>query len=211
MIDRRQFLVAVGGASGAALVASACSSGGGNGPTAVSQPAVTRADHLEGDLAIASLLASIENLLTAVYQTGIDRADRYGPYSPAVASLLSGAQAQHKDHATAWNSILTGAGKPGVTGVDLSVKSQTTDPPLNRARDVTGLLGVVSDLENLAATTYLAAIGALDNIAAVKVAASIHPVEHEHVGAITFLLGKNLGTDSFTHADGARTTTDSIG
>ena len=38
------------------------------------------------------------------------------------STFATTAQAQHKDHAAAWNGVLTGAGKKAVTGVDLTVK-----------------------------------------------------------------------------------------
>jgi hypothetical protein len=44
-----------------------------------------------------------------------------------------------------------------------------------------------------------------------KVAASIHPVENQHVAALAFLLGRNVAADNFAHPDGARTPSDAIG
>jgi hypothetical protein len=160
---------------------------------------------------VAALLASLENLLVGVYQDGIDRRERLGPYAPAVTAFLETAQRQHKEHAAAWNSILSGAGKPGITGVNLNVKGATADPALFRARDAVGLLGVCDEVGRVVATTYLAAMGSLQNNAALKVAASIHPVECEHLGVLAFLLGRQLPSDSFTHVEGARPTSDAIG
>jgi hypothetical protein len=197
-----------GGAAGAGLL-TAC--GGGRKPAPEAQPVVTRADRLEGDLSVAALLVSLENLLVSVYQEGLDKKDKFGPYPPAVMSALDTALRQHKQHAVAWNGILTGAGKPGITGVDLTVKVATADPVLSRARDYNALLGLCQDLETLMSSTYLAAMGALENLAALKVAASIHPVENQHVGALGFLLGRALATDGFGRTDGARPTSDSIG
>lgn len=211
--DRRQFLQLLAGAAGAVgagVLLGAC--GGPDGaPNPLDQTPMTRADTLEGDLAIAALLASIENLLVGTYQEGLDRKDRLGPYPPGVLAMLEAAQAQHRQHAVAWNSILTGAGKPGVTGVNLTLKGSLTEGPLLRARDFQALLGVCHDLEGVNAITYLHAIGALENNAAVKVAASIHPVEHQHVATLTFINGQKLATESFGRTDGARTTTDIIG
>jgi hypothetical protein len=211
--DRRQFLqllAGVAGAAGAGVVLGAC--GGPDGaPNPLEQTPMTRADTLEGDLAIAALLASMENLLVATYQEGLDRRDRLGPYPPGVQAMVEGALAQHRQHAVAWNSILTGAGKAGITGVNLTLRASLTEGPLLRARDFYALLGVCQDLEGVNAITYLHAIGALENNAAVKVAASIHPVEHQHVAVLTFLNGQKLATESFGRSDGARTTADTIG
>lgn len=208
-MDRRAFMRLAGRLAGAGLIAGACSDAGPPDPEG--RTPVTQADHLEGDLAIAALLASLENLLVAMYQEGLDRRERLGPYPPAVQSMFEHAQRQHKEHATAWNGIITGAGKPGVTGVNLTVRAANGDPQLNRARDSSGLLTLYQDLESVTAITYLDAIGALENNAAIKVAASIHPVENEHIAALTFLGGRNLAAESFGRVDGARRTTDAIG
>src|SRR5207253_3597543 len=129
-------------------------------------------------------------LLGFAYQDGVTRKDRFGPYSPAVQAVIEGALQQHKEHAVAWNSILTGAGKPGITGNDLTVKGATLDPQLTRSRDTTGFLSACYDLENTTAVTYLATMGTFENVAALKVAASIQPVENQHVAALGFLLGR---------------------
>jgi hypothetical protein len=209
-VDRRGFLLLAGGATGAAALLGACGGSSSARPPDV-KPVITSPNHLEGDLSVAALLASMENLLVSVYQEGIDKKDKFGTFPPGVMAVVTAAQQQHKDHAVAWNGILTGAGKPGVTGVDLSVKSAAVDAPLARARDYSSLLSLCHDLGTVTASTYQAAIGALQNVAALKVAASIHTVEHEHVAVLNFLLGRNPPPDSFSHVDGARTTTDNIG
>jgi hypothetical protein len=207
-MGRRQFLAAASAVGGAVLLG-ACSDGASRPPD--SQPVVTRPDSLEGDLSVAALLASLENLLVSLYDEALERQERFGPHPPAVLAFMEHAQRQHREHAVAWNSVLTGASRPGVTGVNLTVKAATTDPGLVRARDYYNLLQTADDLENITATTYLHAIGALENNAAIKIAASIHPVEHEHIGALAFLLGRGLGTEPFGRSDGARPTSDSIG
>ena len=205
---RREFLAVAAATTGAGLLA-ACS--GGDDARPPDQPVATRADQLEGDLSVAALLVSLENLLVAVYQEGLDKKDKFGPFPPAVMSMLETALRQHKEHAVAWNGILTGAGKPGITGVDLTVKAATSDPGLARARDPSALLGICQDVETLVSSTYLAAMGALENLAALKVAASIQPIENQHIGVLAFLGGRALPTDSFGRTEGARPTSDNIG
>jgi hypothetical protein len=209
-IDRRRFLLLAGGAAGGAGLLAGC-----GGPSAErppdDRPVPTSPDHLEGDLSVAALLVSMENLLVGLYSEGLENKEKFGDLPPPVLALVTTAQRQHRDHAAAWNGILTGAGKPGITGVNLTVKAATIDVPLARARDYGALLSICQDVGNLTASTYQAAMGALSNVAAIKVAASIQAVEHEHVGVLNFLLGRNLPADSFGHVDGARTTTDRIG
>ncbi len=209
-LDRRQFLLVAGATGGAGLLAGCGSSSPARPPD--DTPVVTSPEHLEGDLSIAALLASLENLLVSVYQEGIDNAkDKFGTIPPPIMSVITTAQRQHREHAAAWNGILTGAGKPGVAGVNLNAKAENVNVPLARAKDYGALLSICQELGNLTATTYQAALGALQNVAALKVAASIHPVEHQHIAVLNFLLGRNPPADSFTHVEGARTTADHIG
>ncbi|MFN8025494.1 MAG: ferritin-like domain-containing protein [Acidimicrobiia bacterium] len=117
---------------------------------------------------------------------------------------------QHKDHAAAWNGVLTGAGKQAVTGVDLTVK-QSVDAAFAKVTDVPGLAKLALDLEESAAATYLAAIGAVKSKAGLATAASIHPVELQHAAILHFLLGEYPVPDAFAKTTGARTTSDKIG
>ena len=205
MIDRRTFVLSAG-----ALVLAACGDDGN--PRPVDPTIVSDPGKLEGDLAVAGLLASLDNLLVTVYQEGIDRRDRLGGYPAAVLTALEAAQRHHREHAAAWNSILTGAGKSPVTGVNTTVRTAVADPQFFRAREVNQVLSLCHEIENVAAATYVAAIGGLNNLAAIKIAASIQPVESAHVSVLGFLMGRPLPTDSFSRSDGvARTPTDTIG
>jgi len=204
-VNRRTFL------QGSLLATAAAACGGSGGGNRPDPTAVTRGDKLEGDLSLAALLVSLENLLVYAYQDGLNRRDRLGPYPPAVQPAIEELLRQHQEHAVAWNSVLTGAGRPGITGANLTVKAATIDPQLFRARDTVSYLSVLHDLENLTAITYLATLGAFENVAALKVAASIHPIENQHVAVLGFLLGRNPPADAFARADGARTPNDAIG
>src|SRR5919202_3184930 len=166
-LDRRRFLLAGAAATGAGVLA-AC--GGGDEPRPEDNPSGPRPDRLDGDLAVAALLVSLENLLVSVYQEVLDKREKLGPLPQAAVTLVETVQKQHREHAGAWNGILTGAGKPGITGVNLTVKTMTAEPGLLRMRDGGALLSVSQELETITAATYLAAIGAIDNNAALKVA-----------------------------------------
>ncbi len=115
---------------------------------------------------------------------------------PAVVTFAQTAQSQHKDHAAAWNGVLTGAGKKAVTGVDLTVK-KSVDQAFAKVKDVPGLAKLALDLENVAAATYLAAIDVVKNPAGIKTAASIQPVELQHAAILNFLLGQYPVPDAF--------------
>jgi hypothetical protein len=212
-VDRRRFLLAAGTVAstvGSAGVLAGC--GGDDEPRPVEEPVITYPERLEGDLSVAALLVSLENLLVLFYQEALDRRERAPAIPPASLAFLETALQQHKEHSVAWNTILTGAGKPAITGVNLAVKGATTDPAVARLRDGGALpLAVCHEVETVNAATYLAAMGAIENNAVLKVAASIHPVESAHVATLAFLLGRAPTPEAFTRVDGARPNTDSIG
>jgi hypothetical protein len=217
--SRRAFLLG-GGAllGGAALVAS-----GATGITAAA--ARTRASagvptlaplkkvqKLTGDLAVVALAASLENLAVATYQAGIDAATagKLGTVPPAVVTFATTAQSHHKQHAAAWNAVLTSSKKSAVSGVDLTVKKDV-DAAFTQVSDVPGLAKLALTLENGAAATYLTAINVVKVPAGIKTAATIQPVEMQHAAILNFLLGQYPVPDSFSKTDGARTTKDKIG
>lgn len=206
---RRDFLTATGVAG---ALATGCRSRARDDASEEQVTGITRLDRLEGDLAIAALANSLENLAIALYQAARDLvADgKLRDVPPAVVRYIETAQEQHTEHAKAWNGIITGTGKPGVTGVNLALKTQL-EPMVARSRDYVGISTVFLELESITAASYLAAIGAVTNNAALKVAASIHPVELEHVAFLNVLLGRQPTPDAFAKTDGARPITDTIG
>jgi hypothetical protein len=213
--SRRGFLLGTGAfLGGAALVAA----GGGQAMALASTPSSRRGLHpqaqkLTGDLAVVALAASLENLAVATYQSGIQAATagHLGTVPPAVVTFAMTAQSQHKDHAAAWNAVLTAAKKPKVTGVDLTLKNSVIDPAFAQVTDVTGLAKLALELENTAAATYLAAIGVVKSPAGVETAATIEPVEEQHGAILNYVLGQYPVPNSFTPTTGARPTSDQIG
>jgi hypothetical protein len=169
---------------------------------------------LTGDLAIAALAAALENTAVATYQAGLDAATagKLGAVPPAVATFAKTAQAQHKDHAAAWNAVLTAAGKPAVMGIDKTVQDTIVTPGFATVKDVVGLAKLALALEDAAAATYLNGIeNALQDRGAIKVAASIQPVEMQHSAILRFVLGDYPVPDSFAKVAGARGPDDVIG
>jgi len=213
--SRRGFLVG-GGATLGALALAACSSSTSSksvgNPTPTDAPGAPNGA-LSGDFAIAASAASLENLAVGTYQAGLDAATagKLGTVPPSVATFAATAKAQHADHAAAWNSILTNAGKKPVTGVDLTVKNSVVDPAFAQVSDVTGLAKLALGLENVAAATYLNDIGVMENNNALKIAASIQPVEMQHAAILNFVLGQYPVPDAFAKTDGFRPPGDQIG
>jgi len=216
---RRRFLMGAGViAGGVALAACGSSSkssgsattttGGASSTTGGGNPT-----GLTGDLAVVALAASLENLAVQTYQGCISaaQAGKLGTVPPAVVTFAQTAMSHHKDHAAAWNAVLTGANKTPVSGVDLTVKTGVVDPAFAQVKDVAGLAKLALDLENVAGSTYLAAIGGITSPAGIKTAASIEPVELQHAAILNFVLGNYPVPDAFTKTDCARTTSDEIG
>ncbi len=213
--SRRRFLTG-GGAALGALAFAACSSSSSSkslgNPTPTDPPGAANGP-LGGDFAIAASAASLENLAVGTYQAALDAATagKLGTVPPAVATFVTTAKAQHADHAAAWNSILANAGKKPVTGVDLTVKDAVVDPAFAQVTDIAGLAKLALGLENVAAATYLNHIATIENNNALKVAASIQPVEMQHAAILNFVLGQYPVPDGFAKTDGARPTGDQIG
>jgi hypothetical protein len=204
LTNRRQFLLGGGAfaAGGAALAA--C--GDGKKPLRpTAETTVGPTGSLSGDLQIAALAASLENLTASMYQQGLDAAaaNKLGGVPPAIVTFLQTAKRHHEDHAAAWNAILTSAGKTRVTDPDMSLKPQI-DQAFGQVRDFFGLAKLALSLENVAAATYLSGVGVIQNNQALKAAASIHPVELQHAAVLNFVLGNDPAPEAFAKTEGAR-------
>jgi hypothetical protein len=213
--SRRGFLIGGGAAVGGVLLA-ACSSSkkASTTTTTVAGAATGSANPYTGDLAIAALAASLENLAVQTYGAGIAAATagKLGTIPPAIVTFATTAMAQHKDHAGAWNSIITSAGKTGITGVDITVKNAVVVPGFAKVTDATSLASFALGLENAAAATYLNGIqNAIQAQSAIQIAATIQPVEMQHAAILNFVLGTYPVPNAFAQTTGARGPTDTIG
>ena len=210
--SRRGFLIGAGAMLGGLVVATQVPKVAG-ASTATRRPFnAPRQQKLTGDLAVVALAAALENLAVGTYQAGIDAATagKLGTVPPAVVEFAVTAQQHHKNHAAAWNAVLTGAGKSAVSGVDTTVKTQVNQQ-FAQVTDVPGLAKLALGLENVAAATYLAAIDVVKAPAGIQTAATIEPVELQHAAILNFLLGQYPVPDSFTPQTDARPVSDTIG
>jgi hypothetical protein len=215
--NRRQFLlgsgVVLGGLALAACSSSSKSSTATTPTNAPTTPATSGSGKLTGDLAIVALAAGLENLAVGTYGAGIAAATagKLGTVPPAVVTFATTAQAHHKAHASAWNAVLTNAGKAAVTGVDKTVKTGVVDPAFAKVTDVAGLAKLALALEDVAAATYLNGIGLIQSAAGIQTAASIQPVELQHAAILNFVLGQYPVPNAFGQTTGARVPSDAIG
>jgi hypothetical protein len=194
-LSRRGFLATAGAmiAGGVALAAlpaaAATRSGGSIAAARAGLPAM--ASDVPLDVVVAGLAASLENLAVATYGAALKAAGAHklGPVPPAIANFATVAMAQHKDHAAAWNSVLARARYKPITAAN-PVYASVVDKDFAHVTDVAGVAELALTLEGVAAATYLEAIKALSTPAAVAIAASIQPVEMQHVAVLNFVLGR---------------------
>ena len=198
---RRGFLFGAGLAAGAAALA-ACGSAGSaaQAPTTTAPPS-----RLTGDLLIAALSASLENLGVYAYAAGISaaKAGKLGTVPPAVVNFAQVAMAQHKEHAGAWNGILNAAGVRAVTKTDPAL-TPTVQQAFSKVTNVEGLADLALEIENIAAATYQDSTAVLTGKRAIGVAASIQPVELQHAAILNFVLGRYPVPSAFSSLAGAQ-------
>jgi hypothetical protein len=200
--SRRSFLVGAGAAvaGGAALIAAPAMAG-----------AATRAEsrlHLadaaafppasyKGDLAVAAVAASLENLAVFAYNAGLTAATagKLGTVPAAVATFATTAKAQHTQHAAAWNAVLKSNGKKAITVTNPTL-TPTIQAAFAKVTDVTGLAQLALMLETAAAATYQAETSMLKSKAAIGLSASIEPVEMQHIAILYYVMGMYPGSQT---------------
>ena len=211
--SRRRFLIGAGAVAGGVLLAACSSSKTSSGTTTTLAPGGGGKNPYTGDLAIAALAASLENLAVATYGAGIKaaQAGQLGAVPPAIVTFATTAQSQHMAHAGAWNSILSNAGKPMVTGVDKTVQTAVVTPGFAQVKNATDLARFALGLEDAAAATYLGGIMALTGNSNVNIAATIQPVEMQHSAILNLVIGNYPVPAAFATTTGARSPSDTIG
>ena len=156
--SRRGFLIGAGALAGGAVLA-ACSSGSSSSDHHRASGAATTSAKLTGDLAVAALAASLENLAVAAYGDVLTAATagKLGTVPPAVANFATTVKGQHTQHAQAWNSAIVAAGHKAITKPDpVLVPVVTKD--FAKVTDVTGAAKLALMLEDIAAATYQSAV-----------------------------------------------------
>jgi hypothetical protein len=157
-----------------------------------------------GDLQVVALATALENQAVGAYGAALAaaKAGKLGTVPPAVGTFAATAMSQHADHAKAWNAVLTGAGKPAITGVPLSNQPATLKA-LGAATDVGAVAKLALQLEQQAAETYLFATYSVTSAGGIAIAATIAPVEAMHAAILNFVLGQYPVPDDFLGVDKA--------
>jgi hypothetical protein len=202
--SRRTFLVGAGAAvaGGAALMAVGSTPGLAGAATRtesrlhVADAAFPPAGY-KGDLAVAAVAASLENLAVYAYKAGLAAATagKLGTVPPAVGTFATTAMKQHTQHAAAWNAVLAQNGKKKITATNPTL-TPTVQAAFAKVTDVTGLAQLALMLETAAAATYQAETSMLKSKAAIGLSASIEPVEMQHIAILYYVMGMYPGSQT---------------
>jgi len=196
------------GAAGVAALGglTACGDSGADGTaTAPSASSSSSAgSQYTGDLKVVALAAALENLAVTAYDGALQRATdgKLGTVPPAVATFVQTARKQHTDHAAVWNSVLTKAGKPAITGAPLTITAGAVEA-LGKTASVPDVVKLALGLEDAAAQTYTFATANVTDAAGIMTAATIQPVEAMHAAILNFVLGQYPVPVSFIPVDKA--------
>lgn len=199
--SRRRLLVG-GGVGAVALVASACGSDDEE-PAATGEGSTTTAGGEDGsaegggDVATAKLAAGLELLAVNTYGAALE-ADL--DYPPAVAEFASTVQGHHQAALDAWNELLTGLGEQAVTTPPAELEASVNEQ-FGRVTDVPGVAELALMLEEIAADTYFDAIPTIADASALELAATIQPIDMQHIAILHYVLGEYPVPRTFADAE----------
>jgi Ferritin-like domain len=166
-------------------------------------------------LTIGSAVVPLEGLLTPAYGQTVSDADRtlaafaesvelavVTAYQAAAASgklkttsvttVATTFASHHHDHATAFGS----AASSKATHKSNPKLTDTVNGQIQSSATEKAVLQVLYTVESAAASTYLYALGALQDNATLSLAASILPVESQHAVILGILLNKDARTNA---------------
>jgi Ferritin-like domain len=161
------------------------------------------------DVRVAALAASLENLAVSTYGSALSAATagKLGTVPKAVATFVETAMGQHKDHAAAWNAVVTSGGYKSITAPNAAI-AVSVKAAFAKVTDIAGVAKLALTLEDAAAATYLEAVGVLSGKQAIETAATIQPVEMQHAAILHFVLGQYPVPQAFSVTAGAATLAD---
>ena len=175
--DRRSFLRTAGLGAGALTIGTSVLTLRSILPAAAQDKEKELTD---GD--IAAFAESVELAAVEAYKAAAGS----GKLDAAVVEVGTMFAGHHAEHAKAFGGASGGMAK----GKPNPKLLATVGDQLKNAKDQAGVLAIAYDLEEAAAATYLFALGALKSDAALKLTASILPVESQHAVVLGTALGK---------------------
>jgi hypothetical protein len=212
--SRRSFLTRSGLlAAGGLLVTSGGAAAASTIPRLTGSRVAAPASRMEStaplDVRVAALAASLENLAISTYSSALSAAGagKLGTVPKAIATFVETAMAQHKDHAAAWNAVVSSSGYDKITAPNAAL-APSISASFAKVSDIAGVASLALTLEEAAAATYLEAIGVMTGKQAIETAATIQPVEMQHAAILNFVLGRYPVPQAFSLTAGAATLTD---
>lgn len=135
------------------------------------------------DATIAAFAASVEYTAVAAYKAAAASGKVKTPAVGAAATMFAG---HHKEHGDSFQAA--SGGKIAKDATNPTLLKALSDQ-LMAAADEKAVVKVAYDTENAAAATYLFALGALQSPDALKLTASILPIESAHAVVLAGVLG----------------------
>ena len=143
------------------------------------------------DATIAAFAASVEYTAVAAYKAAAASGKVKTPAVGAAATMFAG---HHKEHGDAFQSASGNKIAKDATNPKLL---KALSDQLMAAADEKAVLKIALDTENAAAATYLFALGALQSADALKLTASILPIESAHAVVLATVLGLAATDESY--------------
>jgi hypothetical protein len=186
--DRRTFLrrslLAAGAVGTGSLGAAACSR------------ALVAASAASPDVQMLQTAASIENLAVAAYTTVLGLPEtRSGASIPVVKSFITMTIDHHREHAQAYNAAAQALGGTAQNGIDKTMNDTVVAPALARITGAADVMRLAISLEDAAAATCIKFGAAAGDPTALKLFATVAPVEAQHsavLRAVVALLSAGL-------------------
>jgi hypothetical protein len=197
-------LTVVGGTLLAACGGDDSNSSSTDAPVATSGPAGSAAPpssspSMSTDVVVLRTASSIEELAVAAYQLAIDSGL---VTTAAVGDAAKMFQDHHREHSALFQAATTAAGGEPFAQANPAVLA-ALQPAIDALADEAGVLMLALDLENAAAQTYQANVGAVVDVTLNKALMSVGGVEARHAAVIAGVLGQPPVPRSFGGADAA--------
>lgn len=135
------------------------------------------------DATIAAFAASVEYAAVEAYKAAAASGKVTTPAVGAAATLFLG---HHKEHGDAF---VAASGGKGVKDKPNAKLLKALGDQLAAAKTEKDVVKIAYDTENAASATYMFALGALQSADALKLTASILPIESAHAVALALVLG----------------------
>jgi hypothetical protein len=135
------------------------------------------------DVQAAQTAASLENLAIAVYKRAAAlpfMQNIPNPSGATVTTFVTTTVQQHTDHLNAFNAAASALGGAKQTNIDQAVMDSVVMPALPTLQSPLDVVNFAATLELVAAETYLAEVGAVNDKNLRNTFASIMGVENQH-------------------------------